>query len=51
MIELPFLIIFPTIAAILLLFIANDTLRNTIVKISALVIGAGTLYVFFTYFN
>jgi len=51
MIELPFLIIFPTIAAILLLFIANDTLRNAIVKISALVIGAGTLYVFFTYFN
>jgi ech hydrogenase subunit A len=51
MIELPFLIIFPAIAAVLLLFIANETLRDAVVKIAALLIGAGTLYAFFMYFQ
>jgi ech hydrogenase subunit A len=49
MIELVFLIVFPAIIAIPLLFVTNREIRNWIVKAASLVIGAGSVYLFIIY--
>jgi ech hydrogenase subunit A len=51
MIELVFLVIFPAIIAFLLFFIKRDEIRNWVVKISALVIGAGSVYLLVKYLS
>ncbi len=51
MIELVFLIIFPVIVALLLLLSKSMQLRNVIVKVAAVLIGAGTLILLVTYFS
>jgi ech hydrogenase subunit A len=49
MIELVFLIIFPAIIALLLLFVRTEGMRTWITRAAALVIGAGSVYLFITY--
>ncbi len=51
MIDLVFLIVFPLIVAILLLIVSKESIRNAIVKISALLIGIGSLISLFLYYN
>jgi len=51
MIELAFLIIFPAVIAILLFIITKVQLRNVVVKVVAVLIGAGTILLLATYFS
>jgi ech hydrogenase subunit A len=51
MIELIFLILFPTIVAFLLLAIPGGGVRDAVVKLAALVIGAGSVYLLVRYFS
>jgi len=46
-----FLILFPLIAAFILLIVRNDIGRNWIVKVSAIVIGAVSLFLLVTSFD
>lgn len=49
--DLLFLIAFPVIIAVLLLFISKESIRNILVTGSALVLGIGSLWLLYTYFN
>jgi NADH:ubiquinone oxidoreductase subunit 5 (chain L)/Multisubunit Na+/H+ antiporter, MnhA subunit len=51
MIDLVFLIVFPLIAAVLLLVVSKDSIRDALVKISALLIGIVSLMTLFLYYN
>ena len=49
--DLLFLIAFPVIIAVLLLLISKESIRNILVTGSALVLGIGSLWLLFAYFN
>ncbi len=51
MIELVFLILFPTLVAFLLLAVPRGDIRDAVVKLAALVIGAGSVYLLVRYFT
>ena len=50
MLELLFLILFPAIIALILLFVSGGAIRSIIVKITALIIAATTIFVLVKYF-